>query len=225
MSQIHRSRPSSHPFIDTVWASQNLTDGIYLATPDGSWDLILGIQADGSRSMIIAGQATKPAYIPYTAGTSSVVISFAAGVYMPQIPAKSLLDTVKVLPVIDSGHFELCGHPFTFPTFDTAEDLVNEMSKLGILAHNDLVDSMLNGAPKAVSLRAAQRHFLHTTGTTQKQLQQIQRAKSAVRQLQKGKKPIEVAADTGFTDQPHLANSLKKIMHSKPSHVDDIHKL
>jgi AraC-like DNA-binding protein len=43
--------------------------------------------------------------------------------------------------------------------------------------------------------------------------------------LQKGKKPRDVAADTGFADQPHLARSLKKIMGVKPSDIEDIHKL
>ena len=225
MTQIHKSRTSSHPFIDTVWKSHNLTDGVYLATPDGSWDIIVGFDVNNRPSGIIAGQATKPMRVPYTAGTRSVVVSFAAGVFMPQLPASELLDSVRPLNIIDDGHFELFGHIIPFPTFETAEEMVNEMVRLGILQHDDLVDSALRGTEKATSKRSSQRRFLKATGTTRKQLEQIERAKEAVRLLKQGKTPIEAAADAGYADQPHMAKSIKKIMHSKPSNVNDIHKL
>lgn len=54
---------------------------------------------------------------------------------------------------------------------------------------------------------------------------QIRRAQEAVRRLQKGEKPVDAALSAGYSDQPHLAKSLKKIMGSHPSNVDDIHKL
>ena len=187
MTQIHESRTSSHPFIDTVWKSQNLTDGVYLATPDGSWDVIVGFDINNHPSGIIAGQATKPMRVPYTAGTRSVVVSFAAGVFMPQLPASELLDSTRPLEMISDSHFTLFGHTFALPTFETAEEMVNEMVKAGVLKHDDLVDSLLGGAPKAVSSRSTQRRFVKTTGTTKKQLEQIERAKEAVRLLKQGK--------------------------------------
>ena len=51
MSQVHKKRSSDNLYIDTIWQTQNLEDGVYLATPDGSWDLIVGIDENG----IIAG--------------------------------------------------------------------------------------------------------------------------------------------------------------------------
>lgn len=73
MSQIHHSRYSKHPFIDRVWQSKNLTDGTYLATPDGSWDLIVMIEPGKARRVMLAGQFTEPMDVPYRAGTGSVV--------------------------------------------------------------------------------------------------------------------------------------------------------
>jgi len=163
--------------------------------------------------------------VPYQANTRSVVISFAAGVYMPHLPGDAILDTLKMLPSVDNEHFKIAGQVFTFPTFETAEDLVSQMIGCGILAHDEIVTQTLKGKPKAISRRDAQRHFARTTGTTLKQLQQIERAQQAVRMLQKGKKPIEVAQDTGYADQPHLAKSLKRLMNARPSDVDDIHKV
>lgn len=224
MSQIHTRYESNHPLIDTIWATQNIEDGVYSATPDGSWDLILLIQADGSKSMMLTGQATKPMDVPYTKGTSSVVISFARGAYMPAYPAEKLLDSFEILPNADADHFILSGHVFPFPTVETAEALVDSLIKAKLLFADPVVYSASYGSPKAASQRTVQRHF-KDMGLTQKNFDQIERAKEAVRQLQKGRKPSDVAVDTGFTDQPHLARSLKKIMGVKPSDVDDIHKV
>ena len=183
---------------------------------------IVGIEADGRKQVLLAGQATKSVDVPYSAGTRSVVVSFAANVYMPLLPAAELLDDVRILPTAN-GQFGLLGHTFAIPDFENAEEMVNEMIRHNLLAHDELVS--LSDEASEVSARAFQRHFLKATGMTRKQLQQILRAQEAVRLLQQGKKPVDAAADAGYTDQPHMAKSLKKIMRSKPSNVADIHKL
>lgn len=225
MAQIHQSRKSTHPAIETVWATQNTADGTYLATPDGSWDFIVNIAADGSKSMMIAGQATRPMEVPYTRGTASVVISMAAGTFLPDYPSDILLDSVKFLDNADASHFLLCGRSFAFPTYDNAEVLISELIAQDIVQHNSVVGRSVSGSPKALSTRATQRHFSETTGMTKKYLSQIQRAQQAVRLLQAGKTPAEAAIEAGYTDQSHMARSLKRIMATKPSSVDDIHKL
>lgn len=174
---------------------------------------------------MLTGQATEPVDVPYQAGTRSVVISFAAGAYLPAYPGKKMLNLVEMLPCPDNDHFMLAGRTFVMPTFDNAETLIDVMLAEKILLMDEVVASILTGNTKALSDRAKQRHFLEVTGLTRKTLEQIQRAQAAVKQLQTGKKPIEVAAETGFSDQAHLAKSLKKIMHRKPSDVDEIHKL
>lgn len=208
-----------------MWASQNISDGVYYATPDGSWDLIVLVQTDGSKSMMLTGQATKTMDVPYQAGTSSIVISFMPGAFMPAYPSNMLVDSFEILPNVDANRFKLAGHTFGFPTFKNAEELVEQMIASNILFADPVVYAALTGKPKAMSERSTQRHFVQSTGLTKNYLEQIERAQEAVRQLQQGKKPREVAADIGFTDQPHLARSLKKIMGTKPSSVKDIHKL
>jgi AraC-like DNA-binding protein len=213
-------------FIETVWKTHNLSDGIYTATPDAAWDLILAINPDGSKFVFIAGQATKPSDIPYKANSSSVVISFIPGAYMPAYPGDTMLDSIEMLPNFDDEHFMLAGHTFAFPTYENAEELVDKLVNLRILKLDTIVDVATRSTKKpALSERAIQRHFTRTTGLTHKYLSQIQRAKDAVRMLQQGKKPIDVAMEMGYTDQAHLSKSLKKIMRKKPSDVDDIHKL
>ena len=225
MTQKHESRKSDNPYIETVWRTHNLTDGVYSATPDASWDLIIAITADGSRFALLAGQATIPQEIPYEKGSSSVVISFLPGAYMPEYPGDTLLDKTEFLPNFDESHFMLAGHTFEFPTYETAEELVEKLVRLGILTSDKIVNDVMHGKHAALSERAVQRHFVRTTGMTQKYLEQIHRAQLAVRLLKQGEKPLDAAADAGYTDQSHLAKSLKKIMNRKPSDIDDIHKL
>ena len=105
MSQIHQRRQSDHPLIETVWHSRNVTDGVYRATPDGSWDLIVCIAADGSKSMMLTGQATKPMDVPYQAGTGGMVISFVPGVYVQGGILKDLVDSFQMLPNAGADHF------------------------------------------------------------------------------------------------------------------------
>lgn len=225
MTQVHTQRPSTHPLVDTIWTTRNVSDGTYVATPDGAWDLIVLIQPDGTKSMMLTGQATKPMNVPYKKGTSSVVISFAPGAYMPDYPANALVDSFEMLPNADPEHFILSGHTFAFPTFENAESLVEELIRAGLLLADPVVYAASSNGLHASSERSKQRHFKQSTGLLPKDFAQIERAQEAVRQLQQGKKPRDVAADTGYTDQPHLAKSLKKIMGVKPSDVSDIHKL
>ena len=225
MTQKHESRKSKDPYIQTVWRTHNLDDGVYLATPDAAWDLIIAITADGSKFAMITGQATKPVEVPYKKGSGSVVISFSPGAYMPECPGDTLLNKAGLLPNVDKNHFMLAGHTFEFPTFETAELLVEKFVSLGILKSDKIVSDVMKGKRAALSERAVQRHFVRTTGMTQKYLEQIHRAQLAVRLLKRGNKPLDAAAEAGYTDQSHLAKSLKKIMHKKPSDIDEIHKL
>ena len=225
MTQVHKSRKSDNPFIETIWHTESLDNGVYLATPDASWDLIIAINADGSKLAFLTGQATKPQEIPYEKGSSSLVVSFTPGAYMPEYPGDTLLDKVEFLPNFDENHFMLAGHTFAFPTFETAEQLIEKLVNLGILASDKIVDDVMKGKRAALSERAVQRHFVRTTGMTQKYLEQIHRAQLAVRLLKRGEKPLDAAADAGYTDQSRLSKSLKKIMNRKPSDITEIHKL
>jgi len=225
VTQQHIQRASPSPYIDRVWRTFNLEDGVYLATPDGCWDLIFYTSADGSRGAMLAGQATKSAYVPYNKGSDSVVISFAAGVYMPQLSGDKMLDLAELLPMSDDEHFGLAGELFAVPTYETAEQLVEELAAKHIIKIDEVVAAVLAGTPKALSDRVMQRHFHKVTGMSKKGLEQIHRAQEAVRILQAGKPPREAAADAGYADQAHMAKSLKKLMDSKPSDTKHIHKL
>lgn len=224
MTQKHTQRASSHPWIDTVWQTVCLEDGVYKATPDGAWDLILGVSPDDDAVVFLTGQATEPVDVPYLAGEHSVVISFAAHVYLATEDEVRTGSEIRWLSVTGE-RFELDGADLPLPTFEDAEDLVDQMIRAGLLKSDDLVARAFSDSPKAASQRSVQQHFKRTTGITQKDFQMIRRAQEAVRRLKRGEAPAGVAAELGFTDQSHMIKSIKTIMGQVPSNLELIHKL
>lgn len=225
MTQRHTSRLSENPLVARVWCSKNITDGTYIATPDCAWDLLAICLADGTRIMMLAGQQTKYLYVPYVANTSAVVISFAASAYLAKLKGDKLVDATVILQNDNLGRFILLGYAFDFPTYDTAEKLVDSMVAAGILKQDDIVASVLEGHPKAMSSRTMQRHFHEVTGISRKTLGKIQRAQQAVKMLQAGTATAAVAAEVGYADQSHLAKDIKKIMGTGTLATGHIHKL
>jgi len=224
MTQKHTHRSSPHPWIDRVWQTVCLTDGIYRATPDGSWDLILSVSPDGRPTIFLSGQATEPVDVPYLAGEHSVVISFAAHVYLATDNEVRTGAAIRLLPV-EGEVFRLDGVELPLPTFGNAEQLTEMMVAANLLQSNDLVAKAFTERPKAASTRSVQQHFKKTTGITQKDFQLIRRAQEAVRRLKLGDASASVAADLGYTDQPHMIKSIKKIMGHLPSNLDPVHKI
>jgi AraC-like DNA-binding protein len=224
MTQEHTQRASAHPWIDTVWQTVCLDDGIYKATPDGSWDLLLSVSPEGVPLVFLSGQATEPVEVPYLAGEHSVVISFAAHVYLATESEVRTGASVRFLPVT-GDRFDLDGTELALPSFENAEELVDEMIRAGLLKSDDLVAKAFSDNPKAASQRSVQQHFKRTTGITQKDFQMIRRAQEAVRRIKRGEAPAAVAVDLGYSDQPHMIKSIKTIMGHLPSDLELVHKL
>lgn len=224
MVQKHTRRSSFHPWIETVWQTLCLSDGIYKATPDGAWDLIRSVAPGGKSMVFLTGQATEPVDVPYLEGEHSVVISFAAHVYLAGDREVRTGAAVRPLNVKDDGFF-LNDVELPLPTFLNAESLVDGMIEAGLLLSDDIVARAFTAKPKAASRRSVQQHFKNTTGITQKDFQLIRRAQEAVRRLKDNQNAAAVAIDLGYTDQPHMIKSIKKIMGALPSNLDAVHKI
>ena len=173
MAQQHQRRGSDSPYIDRVTQSFAISDGTYLATPDGMWDLIMSEEPNGSRVVFITGQATKSARLHYKAGQHAVVISFAAGAYLLPFRGAPFNDNYIMLTMPDSDHFELAGQVFPLPTYENAEEVVVRMATCGLLVNDAVVDSVILGQPKAASKRSVERHFKYVTGVAPKKMANI----------------------------------------------------
>jgi len=75
-----------------------------------------------------------------------------------------------------------------------------------------------NQAP-ALSARSLQYRFLRATGLTHKSVQQIERAQRARALLEHGTPILDAVTETGYFDQAHLTNALKRFVGQTPAQI------
>jgi AraC-like DNA-binding protein len=189
-----------------------------LSFPDGRWDVVI-FRSRGRATVLLTGATTHPITSTNNPGDELLCISFKAGVYMPAYAPAGMRDRAIPLPNPNRGSLSLGSGVFEIPSFENADDFVAKLAKMGLITHDELVDSMLSGEPKAASIRSLQRHFLQATGLTFNFHRQIQRAQCAIALLRQGRAAIDAALEVGYADQSHMINSLKSIMGQTPSQI------
>ena len=70
-----------------------------------------------------------------------------------------------------------------------------------------------------LTVRSVQRHFRRTTGMTQGQFRQIQRARLATNLLRDGAPILDTVHEAGYFDQAHLTRSLKVLIGQTPASI------
>jgi methylphosphotriester-DNA--protein-cysteine methyltransferase len=128
-------------------------------------------------------------------------------------------DRGVLLETFGGRRFRIGSDVLDIPDFENADVFVDRLVRKAIVEENDLVASVIDGRPKAMSERTLQRHFLRTTGLTFKRFTLIRRAERAVALLRTGRPAVDVAFDLGYADQAHLINSLRAIMGRTPSQI------
>ena len=215
MTARRETRGSDSPLVERI--TQVTYDGSVKewTTPDGCWDIVVMRRA-GRTTVLQTGLISRPVLLANEAGDSYLAISFKPGVFAARTPAADMLDRGLVRPLVSARSFAMDSETLEVPSFENAEGLVDRLVRRGVLARDELVESAAAGRPRAISPRSMQRHFLAALGMTPKQLSQIQRACRAVELLGGGMAPATVAAELGYSDQPHLTRSLKAIMGKTP---------
>ncbi|MDB5542369.1 MAG: hypothetical protein JWQ89_4096 [Devosia sp.] len=218
MQRIVNSRPVDSPFVESISSIRFVADGSTLMQPDGCWDIAV-IKRGDDRLVLRTGLTTRPVVYEYAAGDELLVISFKPHSFMPLMPGKVMRDEGVMLEKFGRGGFWVGTDVREIPTFENADVFVERLVRDGIVASNELVASVVEGQPKAMTERTLQRHFLRTTGLTYKHFTLVQRAQKAVSLLQMGRPAVEVALALGFSDQAHMINSLKAIMGQTPREI------
>jgi hypothetical protein len=211
-------RPADSPFVQRITNVRFAGVGGGVTRPDGCWDLVF-LRLRGRVVALQTGLITRPVDLGFASGDEYLCISFKPGVFMPRLPGDQMLDRGLQRPIVSRREFWMDGDRLEIPSFQNAEGLVARLARQGLLQRDEIVHGVLTGAPRAITPRSVQRHFLRTTGLTRKAFQQIQRANQAVELLRKGRPAVQVALDLGYADQPHLIRSLKRIMGQTPGEI------
>jgi AraC-like DNA-binding protein len=209
-------RLSDSPYVHWVWSGMAMRDGRQLTAADGNLDFTI-IRRDGQATVQLSGPTSAASEVTYRAGDEVFNIRFRPGVYLNGKNARAMLDAHVRLIATGRQTFWFGSAPFSTPTFETAEDFVLDLLHQQILSYDPVIAAALSGQDKGFSERTIQHHFLNTIGLSHKFLAQIRRAEKASQLLQRGHTAMEVAFDTGYSDQSHMIHSLKRFTGLTPS--------
>ena len=218
MPLIQHTRPIDSPYAENVSSMRFTSPGEMLMRPDGCWDIAV-IRREGGLKVLRTGLTTRAVTFQHEADDEMLVISFKPSSFMPLMPGEIMRDEGVLLENFGRRDFWIGTEVREIPSFDNAEAFVARLVRDGIVESNDLVASVVDGRPKAMSERTMQRHFLRTTGLTYKSFTLIERAQKAMSLLRMGQPAADVAFALSYTDQAHMINSLKAIMGQTPGEI------
>lgn len=207
------------PLVERIWRTRSDQSNTFVSTAGSNWMIVI-TQYQGKTTLTVRGPETKTSTALFPAGAEFLGITFKLGAYMPHLPLKALIDRQdENLPEAASNSFWLKGSAWEYPTFENANTFINRLIRQDILVNDEVVVAALQDRPLELSQRSVQRRFLQVTGTTQKMIQQIERATQATALLSNGQAAIDVAYELGYYDQSHLTNALSRFIGQTPAQV------
>jgi AraC-like DNA-binding protein len=224
MSIISNGRLSDSPYVETITHGRTERDGSVIRPAEIHWHLVL-VKYCGFVRLLVVGPWTTSGMISYPEGVELLWIKLKLGTFMPHLPPKNFLDTETILPVAASQSFWLNGSVWQFPDHENADTFVDRLARDGILAHDPVVNAVLQGQSREeMPSRTVRHRFKHATGLTQSHIRQMRRARHAEVLLQQGVSILDTVQDAGYFDQPHLTRSLKHFIGYTPAQIIQLKK-
>jgi AraC-like DNA-binding protein len=212
-------RQSESPFVERIWRAHSERAGTMVSVASSHCEMVV-TRHEGKTLLTIRGPETRATTAECPAGAEWIGIRFSLGSFMPQYPARRLMDRNDVnLQSVNRRSFWLEGSTWEYPEFENAESFVVRLVRAGLLARDPAVAAALSGDAKAISRRSTQRHFLNATGVTHAMFRKIERARYAARLLTQGASISDAVHDAGYYDQAHLTRSLKSLIGVTPGSV------
>jgi len=212
-------RPSDSPFVERIWHNHTEREGTFTSMAETHWEMVV-TRHQGKMTMTVRGPETQatPAYCPPDAEFFGIM--FKPGTLMPLLPAQTIMNRKDVnLPGASSNAFWLNGKAWEFPNPENADTFVEHLVRDGLVIHDPVVSSVLQGNAVEMSLRTVQRRFLTATGLTYGSIFQIERARRATVLLKQGVPILDVVELAGYSDQPHMTRSLKHFVGQTPAQI------
>jgi hypothetical protein len=218
MALARQERSADSPLVERVTRVVFEGDDADVTTPDGCWDIVI-MRHQGRVSVLQTGVITRPVTLDFACGDEYLCISFKPGVFMPGTSGENMVDRAFMRPIAGDRSFWFDGDRLEIPSFENAEGLVGRLTRRSALVRDEIVASVADGHPRAISERTVQRHFQLSMGVTAKRFEQIQRARRAVELLQRGTAVAVVAHELGYSDQAHLTRALKTLIGRTPGAI------
>jgi len=212
------TQPIESAFVQVVYGAHSVGGGSFVSTAASNWEMVITKQK-GKSTLSLRGPETKasPALIPDDAEFLGII--FKHGTFLPQYPGNKLVDNEIHIPETIKNSFQLFGDTWEFPNLENVDTFVSRLIRNDLLTQDMVVGDVLRGKMGDLSLRSVQRRFVQVTGLTYKTMQQIERAKKASALLQSGVPISETAYQTGYYDQAHLTNALRRFYGQTPAQI------
>lgn len=210
MGFTYEEKRSQSPLADTIWRTEDLTDGVYIASADARWDMIFTRSHDGKTKVLLCGPSFKAAQVPYSPGNNHIGICYKPWAIFTDIPITTMLNVTIALPMPSDATFVMQGITWKMPTYENVDQFVAEQEKRGLLKAAPIIRDVLENKPVDMSLRSVQRHFVKTIGMSPRRVRQINSARKAVKLLQQGNTLSEVAYELDYADLPHMTRMLRR---------------
>lgn len=220
MGFIVEERLSDSPYVETVMQGRTEGNGSTIRPAECHWHMVL-VRHNGNTQLLVVGPLTTAGVVSYTEGAEILWIKLKLGTFMPHLPTARLLDAETVLPGAASQSFWLKGSARQFPDFENADTFVDTLAREDVLAHDPLVNAVLQGRVQAQDMasRTMRHRFARATGLTQSHVLQVERAQRAAALLRHGISILDTAHELGYYDQPHLTRSLKRWIGHTPAQL------
>ncbi|QBD75067.1 AraC family transcriptional regulator [Ktedonosporobacter rubrisoli] len=223
MNAFFEGRTSPSPYIKMIWRGAALDYYTPACPADGQWNLLF-LKRDGKVRVSIEGPLTQVKHKVHAEGTEWLVIKFQPGAFLPSLPVQNLVDSDAVLPLTTAHTFWLHGSAWPFPSYENVETFIDKLVRKDELRFDPVVKAAVQNQLLESSSRTIRRHFLLTTGLTQRALAQIERAQKAAALLEQGIPLLDVAYQAGYADQSHMSRSLKRFLGQTPTQIVNIRK-
>jgi hypothetical protein len=211
-------RSSDSPYLESVTRGETLADGAPIRPAEEHWHLVF-VQHQAETRTLLVGPWTSAGKVSYGAGAQILWVKFKLGAWFDHLPIQEFVDSETALPDATGPRFWLKSATWEIPTFDNVETFVSRLAHEDALRLDPVVQSVLQGDPPSLSPRTVRHRFLHATGMTQKQIQQMARARRAADLLHQGTPILDAVAALGYYDQPHLTRSLKHWIGHTPAQI------
>lgn len=213
-------RPSTSPYIQTVWQAELSGPGNHILPAKGGWDFMFVRKKYGAKTFLIAPTGRAQTKIYDEDGAIYVGIRLKTGVQVAGLYAHEMLEKMMDLQTNTQRFRWVDGSSLQVPDFENAEQFVKKLEHRNLITHNPVVTAHIEGKDLDVSTRTVQRHYLQATGLSPQYIAMIDRAFEAHKLLQKGDKAVTVAYEAGYVDQAHLTHSVKRILGTLPSKIN-----
>lgn len=212
------ARPSDLSFVDAIYKARSVGGGSFISNATTQWEMVITKQM-GKITLSLRGPETQASPAPIPEDAEFLGIIFKHGTFMPNLPGYKLVDEEVHLSETRKNSFQLFGETWQFPTYENVDTFVGRLIRKDLVTHDQLVADVLHGKTYDLSLRSIQRRFLHVTGLTYKAIQQVERARKAVELLQSGVPILDATYQSGYFDQAHLTNSLRRYYGQTPKEI------